>query len=183
MRDILIAILEIILISLMFIHPILSNYRRYLIGNSKILFTLQHNKFWTRDSALFAIFVSISAVFFIIVGIATMVKGNELPLHGWLFILGPIVFFGSLSFDSSHFRARTIFTENGIISPYGNYFWRTIKGYEWVPDFKQGYFLRIVIMRLPLNISLPIRGLTATSADKEVISKIFDDKLKGNPNS
>jgi len=159
----------------MLVHPVLSNYRRHLIGNSKILLTLQHNKFWTRDSALFSIFVGMFAIFFIIVGIATIVKGNELPFYGWLFILSPIVFFGNLSFNGSPFRARTIFTENGIISSYGNYFWRTIKGYEWVSDFKQGYRLRIVDMWLP---TLAIRGLRANFDEKEVISQIIDDKLK-----
>ncbi|MBI5674497.1 MAG: hypothetical protein HZC48_01550 [Nitrospirae bacterium] len=176
MRDILIVIIEIILISLMLIHPVLSNYRRYLIGKSKTLFTLRHNKFWTRDSAFFAIFIGIPAVFFIIVGIATIVKGTELPLYGWLSILSSIVFFGNLSFNSSPFRAKTIFTENGIISAYGNYYWRSIKGYEWGTDFKQNYILRIVTKNI--NIYFTIRGLTANAEDKEVISQIFDGKLK-----
>ncbi|MEW6713827.1 MAG: hypothetical protein AB1306_01890 [Nitrospirota bacterium] len=179
MRDILIVFLEIILISLMFIHPILSNYRRYVIGNSKILFTLKHNKYWTRDSALFAIFPGAITVFLLIVSIATIARARDLPLYEWLEMLISIIFFGNLSFNSSPFRAKTIFTENGIISSYGNYYWRAIKGYEWVEDFKhKDFLLKIIFKSSALNISCPIRGLTANDADKEIIAQMLDDKLK-----
>ncbi len=180
MKDKIALSAELILVTLMIAYPVLSNYRRYILSKSKVLFTIKHNKNWVIYTAIISILTGLGTVLFISVGFASAVRGIKLGIYGWVLILAAVTYFGTLTFILNPMNAKTLFTEKGIISLNGNFFWHLIKDYKWKPTLKENtYFLIIVTNFLGANIPFLIRGLVADAADMIIISQIIDQRLKG----
>lgn len=173
---------ELLLVTVMMAHPVLSNYRRYILTRSQVLFTLKLNKTWMIYTAIISILTGLGTLFFIAVGAISVVRGVKLELYGWVLILAAVTFFGNLTFLFNPMNAKTIFTEKGIISTSGNFFWHHLKGYKWKMTWKEEYsFLSIITTFLGVTIPFMIRGLVADTADVQVITQIIDQHLKREP--
>ncbi len=114
-------------------------------------------------------------LFFIVVAIRLAWRGADFGVLGWLFVLGTILFWGSVTIISGY---RLIFTERGIIAIGGAYGWHRIKNYEWASYQRKIFALVIFVKYFGFEIPITIRGFYPDRKTREKIGEVLEEYIE-----